>query len=55
MRDVISAGAGITGFAIESARDLVQYMVKRGQMTPVKTVTRIPMPAPTSAPTSATR
>src|SRR6201995_4698321 len=33
MRDVISAGAGITGFAIESARDLVQYMVKRGQMT----------------------
>ena len=34
MRDVISAGAGITGFAIESARDLVQYMVKRGQMTP---------------------
>jgi polyhydroxyalkanoate synthesis regulator phasin len=34
MRDVISAGAGIAGFAIESARDLVQYMVKRGQMTP---------------------
>ncbi len=34
MKDVISAGAGIAGFAIESARDLVQYMVKRGQMTP---------------------
>ncbi|MGH7620344.1 MAG: hypothetical protein ACREPM_24270 [Gemmatimonadaceae bacterium] len=34
MKDVISAAAGITGFAIESARDLVQYMVKRGQMTP---------------------
>src|ERR1043165_2528668 len=34
MRDVISAAAGISGFAIESARDLVQYMVKRGQMTP---------------------
>ena len=34
MRDVISAAAGIAGFAIESARDLVQYMVKRGQMTP---------------------
>lgn len=34
MRDVISAAAGITGFAIESARDLTQYMVRRGQMTP---------------------
>src|SRR5215510_7875543 len=34
MKDVISAAAGITGFAVESARDLVQYMVKRGQMTP---------------------
>lgn len=33
MRDVISAAAGIAGFTIESARDLVQYMVKRGQMT----------------------
>src|SRR5438046_8518856 len=33
MKDVISAGAGIAGFAIESARDLVQYMVRRGQMT----------------------
>ena len=34
MRDVISAAAWITGFAIESARDLTQYMVRRGQMTP---------------------
>jgi len=33
MRDVISAAAGIAGFAVESARDLVQYMVKRGSMT----------------------
>ncbi len=33
MKDVISAAAGIAGFAIESARDLVQYMVRRGQMT----------------------
>ena len=34
MRDVIGTGAGIAGFAIESARDLVQFMVRRGQMTP---------------------
>src|ERR1700684_3996169 len=33
MKDVISAAAGLTGSAIESARDLVQYMVRRGQMT----------------------
>src|SRR5690242_13237836 len=33
MKDVISAAAGLTGFAVESARDLVQYMVRRGQMT----------------------
>ena len=32
MKDVIYAAAGMTGFAIESARDLVQYMVRRGQM-----------------------
>src|SRR3954462_6710979 len=32
-RDMISAGAGIAGFAVESAKDLVQYMVRRGQMT----------------------
>jgi hypothetical protein len=34
MKGVISAATGIAGFAIESARDLVQYMVRRGQMTP---------------------
>jgi polyhydroxyalkanoate synthesis regulator phasin len=34
MRDVISAAAGIAGFAVESARDLISYMVRRGQMTP---------------------
>src|SRR5688572_31247645 len=33
LRDVIGAAAGLTAFAIESARDLVQYMVRRGQMT----------------------
>src|SRR5579862_282620 len=33
MRDVISAAAGMASFAIESSRDLVQYMVRRGQMT----------------------
>ncbi len=33
MKDVISAAAGLAGFAIESARDLVNYMVRRGQMT----------------------
>lgn len=33
MKDVISAAAGIAGFAIESARDLTNYMVRRGQMT----------------------
>lgn len=33
LKDVIGAAAGITAFAIESARDLVQYMVRRGQMT----------------------
>ena len=33
MKDVINAAAGIAGFAVESARDLVQYMVRRGQMT----------------------
>ena len=34
MKDVINAAAGLTGFALESARDLVQYMIRRGQMTP---------------------
>ena len=33
LRDVIGAAAGLTSFAVESARDLVQYMVRRGQMT----------------------
>src|SRR6476469_803416 len=33
MKGVSSAAAGLAGFAIESARDLVQYMVRRGQMT----------------------
>jgi chemotaxis protein histidine kinase CheA len=33
MKDVVNAAAGIAGFAIESTRDLVQYMVRRGQMT----------------------
>lgn len=33
MKDVINAAAGLSSFALESARDLVQYMVRRGQMT----------------------
>ena len=33
MKEVIGAAAGLTSFAIESARDLVQFMVRRGQMT----------------------
>lgn len=33
MKDVISAAAGLAGFAVESARDLVQFMIRRGQMT----------------------
>jgi hypothetical protein len=33
MKEVIGAAAGLSAFAIESARDLVQYMVRRGQMT----------------------
>jgi hypothetical protein len=33
MKDVINAAAGIADFAVESARDLAQYMVRRGQMT----------------------
>ncbi|MFN8575000.1 MAG: hypothetical protein U0132_23310 [Gemmatimonadaceae bacterium] len=33
MKDVIGAAAGLSAFAIESARDLVQFMVRRGQMT----------------------
>ena len=37
MKDVIYAAAGMTGFAIESARDLLQYMVRRGQIRNEKT------------------
>ena len=36
MKDVIGAAAGLTGFAVESARDLIQYMVRRGQMTQIE-------------------
>jgi hypothetical protein len=33
MKEVIGAAAGLSPFEITSARDLVQYMVRRGQMT----------------------
>lgn len=33
MKEVIGAAAGLSAFEITSARDLVQYMVRRGQMT----------------------
>lgn len=33
MKEVIGAAAGLSAFAIESARDLIQFMVRRGQMT----------------------
>jgi hypothetical protein len=33
MKEVIGAAAGLSVFTLESARDLVQYMVRRGQMT----------------------
>src|SRR3954468_24747879 len=33
MKDVIGAAAGLTNLVLESARDLLQYMVRRGQMT----------------------
>ena len=33
MKDIIGAAAGLSEFVVESARDLVQYMVRRGQMT----------------------
>jgi hypothetical protein len=32
MRDVIQAAGGLSGFVIETARDVVQFMVRRGQM-----------------------
>jgi polyhydroxyalkanoate synthesis regulator phasin len=33
MKELIHTAAGFAGFAAESARDLVQFMVRRGQMT----------------------
>jgi hypothetical protein len=33
MKEVIGAAAGLSAFEITSARDLVQYMVRRSQMT----------------------
>jgi hypothetical protein len=33
MREVIGAAAGLSEFAIESARDLIHYMIRRGQMS----------------------
>jgi hypothetical protein len=33
MKDVVGAAAGLTGLVLQSARDLLQYMVRRGQMT----------------------
>ena len=67
MKDVIGAAAGLTGLVLESARDLLQYMVRRGQMTQDEAdklmreveashARRKPTPslsAPTSAPLSA--
>src|SRR5690606_32285939 len=34
LRDLINAAAGLAGFAVESARELVQYMIRRGQISP---------------------
>src|SRR5215212_1070738 len=33
MKEVVNAAAGLSGFVIDSALDLVQFMVRRGQMT----------------------
>src|SRR5580765_8511051 len=33
MKEVVGAAAGLVAFSLESARDLVQYMVRRRQMT----------------------
>jgi len=33
MKDIIGAASGLVAFSIESARDLIQFMVRRGQMT----------------------
>lgn len=32
MRELVYAAAGLTGFAVETARDVVQFLVRRGQM-----------------------
>ena len=65
MKDVVGAAAGLTGLVLESARDLLQYMVRRGQMTQEEAdklmreveashAKRKPFtPAPASAPKSA--
>lgn len=62
MKELVSAAAGLAGFAVESARDLVQYMVRRGQMTQEeadKLIREVEgaqprrKPAPTSAPAPA--
>src|SRR5438105_15295492 len=34
MKDVITAAAGIAGLAVESARDLLRCLVRRGQIAP---------------------
>jgi len=33
MKELIGAAAGLSDFVLDSARDVVQYMVRRGQMT----------------------
>jgi hypothetical protein len=33
MKDVVGAAAGMVTFSLESARDLIQFMVRRSQMT----------------------
>jgi len=67
MKDVIGAAAGLTGLVLESARDLLQYMVRRGQMTQeeadklmreveashAKRKPSTPPPSPLSRPTTA--
>src|SRR6476619_6752758 len=62
MKDVVNAAAGLTGFVMESDRDLVQFMARRRQMTHEEAYTLIPQvevhqprrkalaPAPTAKP-----
>ena len=33
MKDIVGAAAGLSDFVLQSARDLLMYMVRRGQMT----------------------